>query len=1693
MLRNKRRILLLALCAQLTAFGQVSSSSNVLNPAPVLQDPSSQAKLNFIQHQDYLSSSSNQAFTSFYGDSLKGFDEKAIKQHYLGIGLFGEELIGYLHRLKREYINTKYGLTKASDVMQLPGNGGNGINSKPMGGTATVNIAPCVNEDFEQTAPGVYTNATAVNGWTIWSRQSNGICSPNNWTLGSNEFSIVATPIVAFPIIGNIPHSPLGGTRVARLNNSTPNSSSTRLTQTFPVTNANTLFQFAYAGYWQDGGGGHTCCDQPRINVNMYDCLGAPLACSSLSLAPGSGCQSTGTTYTVASGASWTNWQVKFIDLTPYIGSCVTIEVTTMDCSFGGHYGTSFFDARCGGQLIGSGLGGVGGNIAGPVSFCQGSGIAQISAPLGYSSYQWIAPGSGLVPAPQGTMSTLTVTNPIPGTVYTVNLVAPSGCQFVATNTIVFTQVNVAGIGSSSSCANGSSGSATVQGNGSGTGYTYNWLNSNSVSVGTSSVVNNLAAGIYSVILAGQGAAGCGSAVATTTVFTAPPGVQSLIKPFCGTQAFLSTAGGSNFKWYNNLTPIPPPLGTAPGYTVTAPCNNCVYYLSYLSSQGCQDSLRFTLASSPPGIMTTQTLSPACSGSNNAMAVISLTPANGSPPGVNGFYIGNSSTATPVFNASLYPTSAVVYTVTGLSAGTFTVRGFDGSCNYNASFNIGSYNYNYTLTPNASSLCPGNSVVAGVVFTASPGPSQYTYSWSPTTFLANNDGTVQTTVISPSTAVGSTTTIIYTVVVTPTLVYCPITKTLGITAYSPPTPTITPLAPFCDNASPIQIQVSPLGGTFVTTATGTNTAIGPNTGILTPNSPAHTFGTNTFTYSISNYTCVASQTATYEVSHYNTAALTSPVPPLCVTNPPFNLMNIVQNTSTGVWSGSVGVSNNQFTPSGLSNGNYSIAYNTVSAPNPTVCPDVSTLNVSVTQTLVPLITPLAEFCTNAAPFNLTVTPGGGVWGGNSAVSSGGVLTPSLGSPSATLATYTVNIGPCVNINTLAIPISKFNTAAFSSTVPNLCVTSNPFNLMSVVQSTVNGVWSAAGAVSSNSFFPAGQLTNTYAAFYNTTSSPNATLCPDSQTMVIAVLNPSVPSITQVGPLCTKGSTVQLSVSPNIGQWTASAYLDANGVFNPALAVVGNNPVQYIIGTSTCNAQQTKYIPVEAFAPATILTSVPDQCNTGAPINLLPFTLVNTGVWSGPGMSGTSFDPAASGAGTFTLTYNTTSYPSGLCPDESTIAVNVYSLSSPVVLATPKLCSTGTPVKLMVSPVGGVFGGANTNAVETNGLFNPANAVIGNNVVNYSITVGPCVAYTQGTVEVVKFISASFAKTPKSLFCQTIDQPLNMNTFVENPGGQWSGSGFVSSGSAIFNPKLLSPGFYTLTYSTYSAFDTTAKLCPDASTLVVQVAKVPVLNVSGLTANAGCAPFQAAVNINSPYTLDGTASWIPGDGSEPETNLVFSHVYSQPGTYTAVLSYTNKEGCPAEPLVVNPTFTVFDVPKADFTFPEEVFISDPKVEMTNLSTVLYENKYLWSVSGLYNYIPFADINPKILFPKAGSYKVSLTAVNEHNCSHEISKLVEVKNNYNVFMPSSFTPNYDGLNDVFMPVFTDYGLDSKEYALEIFDRWGNLMFRTTDITKGWDGTTNNGQEQVKEDVYVYKLHYRDSEGNTYDKTGHVSLLN
>ena len=87
---------------------------------------------------------------------------------------------------------------------------------------------------------------------------------------------------------------------------------------------------------------------------------------------------------------------------------------------------------------------------------------------------------------------------------------------------------------------------------------------------------------------------------------------------------------------------------------------------------------------------------------------------------------------------------------------------------------------------------------------------------------------------------------------------------------------------------------------------------------------------------------------------------------------------------------------------------------------------------------------------------------------------------------------------------------------------------------------------------------------------------------------------------------------------------------------------------------------------------------------------------------------------------------------------------------------------------------------------------------------------------------------------------------------------------------------------------------------------------------------------------------------------------------------------------------------------------------------------------------------------------------------------------------IYIPNAFTPN--GVNPIFIPVVSIHKLDF--YRFTIFDRWGQVIFQSTDPTEGWDGTING--KDTKEGTYVYMLSVRAGDSEEVVKRGHVTLL-
>jgi gliding motility-associated-like protein len=105
----------------------------------------------------------------------------------------------------------------------------------------------------------------------------------------------------------------------------------------------------------------------------------------------------------------------------------------------------------------------------------------------------------------------------------------------------------------------------------------------------------------------------------------------------------------------------------------------------------------------------------------------------------------------------------------------------------------------------------------------------------------------------------------------------------------------------------------------------------------------------------------------------------------------------------------------------------------------------------------------------------------------------------------------------------------------------------------------------------------------------------------------------------------------------------------------------------------------------------------------------------------------------------------------------------------------------------------------------------------------------------------------------------------------------------------------------------------------------------------------------------------------------------------------------------------------------------------------------------------------------------------------NCAYNDTVKITVNYHANLLIPTGFTPNDDGLNDVFKIV---NGSVQRLMEFRVFNRWGQEIFSTTDINKGWDGTWKGVKQEVGTYQYLIRVGYADQTIETYK--GDVQLI-
>ena len=301
-------------------------------------------------------------------------------------------------------------------------------------------------------------------------------------------------------------------------------------------------------------------------------------------------------------------------------------------------------------------------------------------------------------------------------------------------------------------------------------------------------------------------------------------------------------------------------------------------------------------------------------------------------------------------------------------------------------------------------------------------------------------------------------------------------------------------------------------------------------------------------------------------------------------------------------------------------------------------------------------------------------------------------------------------------------------------------------------------------------------------------------------------------------------------------------------------------------------------------------------------------------------------------------------------------------------------------------------------------------------------------------------------------------------FIDNESGQTFSSQF-NAGTNSYSLSPLDTGIYSIV----SIRDANNPTCDSTGKGVAQINVITLPKVDFTTdLNDSCAPFMVKIDpvITSDYALSNCI-WDLGNGSTISSCSSVENMYTNLGSYNVSFQVTHSEGC-SDVMKKNNFINLHPDPIADF----DLFPSDPTT--INSLVQMYNNSqgatnFNWYLN---NVLIETSYEPYIQMPleENAIHTICLEAISAYNCRQTVCESVKVKSVDAVYIPNSFTPDGDNINDVFLPSLV--GVVPENYRFEIFNRWGQKVFETTDITQGWDGTYRG--EKAKVDVYTILIH-------------------
>lgn len=741
--------------------------------------------------------------------------------------------------------------------------------------------------------------------------------------------------------------------------------------------------------------------------------------------------------------------------------------------------------------------------------------------------------------------------------------------------------------------------------------------------------------------------------------------------------------------------------------------------------------------------------------------------------------------------------------------------------------------------------------------------------------------------------------------------------------------------------------------------------------------------------------------------------------------------------------------------------------------------DGVTYTADVTVTVVdndPSFNYVPSYCTSGTAFPTATGDPGGTF---TASPAGLVIDPVTGEldldasmPGFYTITYSFG-GPCFETATDVVNIINDPDPAFTYPDVSYCPTGTA---LPDYIATAGGTFSASpagliiNATTGEIDLSSGTIGTTYTITYSV-----GLLCPASGTFTITISDLDDPSIAySASSYCPTGTTSPVTIATPGGSFTVSPPgLSVNPLTGTIDLSTGTVGVTYTITYTTpagpCSDFTSVTVTIDPLDDASFSYPSDEYCPTGYELPTITgepggtFTISPTTMNIDDGTGALNLGTGDVGT-TYTITYTT---PAGPCSNSSTFEVTIIPLDDPSFgYAATDFCPYGTASPTYITTPGGSFSvvpaGLSVNALT--GTIDFSTAVPGTSyTISYTTSPGPCNDMQSLTINVLPYTDAAFTYSDIE-YCAYSNVSPN---YILNPGGTFTAPAGVSINASTgeINLGASTPGGpYDIVYTTTG--------CTESDTFKLTILPLPVVDIT--VPDIICLESVPVELTGDPPGGTFSGDGVTGDSFDPALT-------GGPGTYTATYSYTDINGC------TNTATGNISVIQNSVDAGLDVYIEE------YTSTSLYASggaTFLWDPSDSLSCADCPDPITSIMTTTT----FTVTSWDVYGCvdSDDVTVNVVPVFDVEVFVPNTFTPNGDNINDLFFA----YGSDLVSIlTMRIFDRWGEQLFfgenlSPLDPSKGWDGTFNG--QALNEGVYVYVLEVMLEEGVRQQVQGNVTLL-